>query len=206
MAKPREEIYFSFAPVTPDQKHAGDVWLESDLLFLTGDAGTGKTHLAFGLALQELRLRPKLQIVVSRPMVTAGEDLGFLPGTLAEKTEPFLSPIRALCRRMMLKPPPDLLRIVPLGFMRGETFNDSIMILDEAQSATYEQLKLFLCRMGLGSRAIVIGDSAQRDRPGVSPLEDVIKRLAGVPGVRHVHLSVESCLRHRIVKEALKRL
>jgi len=162
-----------------------------DVIFAIGPAGTGKTFLAVAAALQAMQDGQVRRIVLTRPAVEAGEKLGFLPGDLEEKVDPYLRPIydalndlsspAAVLRMREL----DMIEIAPLAFMRGRTLNDSFVILDEAQNATSGQMKMFLTRMGEGTRAVVTGDHTQSDLPGnrAGGLEDAIRRLRGVEGV-----------------------
>jgi phosphate starvation-inducible PhoH-like protein len=162
-----------------------------DVIFAIGPAGTGKTFLAVAAALQAMQDGQVRRIVLTRPAVEAGEKLGFLPGDLEEKVDPYLRPIydalndlsspAAVLRMREL----DMIEIAPLAFMRGRTLNDSFVILDEAQNATQGQMKMFLTRMGEGTRAVVTGDHTQSDLPGnrAGGLEDAIRRLRGVEGV-----------------------
>ena len=174
-----------------------------------GPAGSGKTYLAVALALEALRSEQVRKIVLVRPAVEAGEKLGFLPGDMFAKVNPFLRPLldaiydmldTEQVRRYLAN---DVIEIVPLAFMRGRTLNDTFMILDEAQNTTCTQMKMFLTRMGLNSRIVVTGDSTQIDlEKGVeSGLKDGIRRLSHIPGVAIVRLNGQDIVRHRLVRE-----
>jgi phosphate starvation-inducible PhoH-like protein len=179
-----------------------------DIVFGIGPAGTGKTYLAVGLALQALRERAVRRIVLTRPAVEAGEKLGFLPGDLVEKVNPYLRPLHDaihdladgdLARTLIDRGD---LEVAPLAFMRGRTLNDSFIILDEAQNTTHDQMKMFLTRMGLHSKAVVTGDITQVDLPRdqVSGLAHALSVLTGVKGIGMVKLDRCDVVRHRVVQ------
>lgn len=179
------------------------------LVFCDGPAGSGKTYLAVAQALQALRSEEVRKIVLVRPAVEAGEKLGFLPGDLLAKVNPFLRPLLDAIndlldydqvRRYMAN---DVIEVVPLAFMRGRTLNDTFMILDEGQNTTITQMKMFLTRMGVNSRIVVTGDATQNDLPAGtrSGLRDGISRLSGIEGVAIVRLTGKDIVRHRLVRE-----
>ncbi|MFL6207105.1 MAG: PhoH family protein, partial [Acidimicrobiales bacterium] len=179
-----------------------------DIVFGVGPAGTGKTYLAVAMAVAALMKREVARIVLTRPAVEAGERLGFLPGDLHEKVHPYLRPLYdALYDMIEAEKVASLMEkgtieVAPLAFMRGRTLNDSFIILDEAQNTTPEQMKMFLTRIGFGSKAVVTGDTTQVDvaggRSGLGGLERV---LEGIDGLRWVHLTSGDVVRHRIVQD-----
>ena len=181
---------------------------ENDLTFCTGPAGTGKTYLAVAAAAGMLKRQQVKRIVLARPAVEAGERLGFLPGDLAAKVNPYLRPLfDALndmidfeqVKRFMMN---DVIEVIPLAFMRGRTFNESVVILDEAQNTTVSQMLMFLTRLGNDSKMIVTGDPRQTDlEPDVeSGLRDALGRLSGIKGIAHVTLDRADIVRHRLVQ------
>ncbi len=181
---------------------------DRELVFCVGPAGTGKTYLAVAVAVQALRRGKIKKIVLARPAVEAGEKLGFLPGDLEAKINPYLRPLLDALhdlidyeqiRRYMEN---DLIEIAPLAFMRGRTLNDSVIILDEGQNATVPQMKMFLTRMGQNARVVVTGDITQVDLPPatVNGLADAVDRLKDVPGVAAVYLGKTDIVRHPLVQ------
>ncbi len=183
----------------------------NDIVFAIGPAGTGKTYLAVASAVAALRRHEVGKIVLARPAVEAGESLGFLPGDLREKVDPYLRPLYDALDDML---PADKLKtslerrtieIVPLAYMRGRTLNNAFIILDEAQNATGMQMKMFLTRMGGNSRAIVTGDITQIDLPSrtVSGLVEIQDVLKGVEGVSFVYLDKGDVVRHKLVKDII---
>ena len=202
----------SVRPRTPGQEKYVEAIRGNDLAFCTGPAGCGKTYLAVAMALNALRTEQVRKIVLVRPAVEAGEKLGFLPGDMLAKVNPYLRPLLdALVdilnfdqvKRYMEN---DIIEIVPLAFMRGRTLNDTFIILDEAQNTTATQMKMFLTRMGEGSKIVVTGDTTQIDLPErvKSGLGDAISRLGDVPGVEAVKLSGHDIVRHRLVREIVR--
>ncbi len=182
---------------------------ENDVVLCAGPAGSGKTYLAVAMAINALRTEQVRRIVLVRPAVEAGERLGFLPGDMLAKVNPFLRPLLDALNDMLTFEQVqrymenDVIEIVPLAFMRGRTLNDTFMILDEAQNTTITQMKMFLTRMGTDSRIVVTGDVTQTDlENGVkSGFSDAIRRLRSVDGVAITELSGEDIVRHRLVRE-----
>lgn len=197
---------------TPNQERYLEAIRTNDLVFGVGPAGTGKTFLAVAAAVHLLKQHRAKKVVLVRPAVEAGEKLGFLPGDLEAKVNPYLRPLLdalhdmadyGTIRRFMEG---DVVEIVPLAFMRGRTLNGSVIILDEAQNSTRGQMKMFLTRMGHGSKMIVTGDPTQVDLPdpGESGLVDAVRRLKRVQGVESVWLDGGDVVRHRLVQRVLE--
>jgi phosphate starvation-inducible protein PhoH and related proteins len=194
-------------PKTLNQKHYVDAIDKHTIVFGIGPAGTGKTYLAMAKAVKALQAKEVNRIILTRPAVEAGERLGFLPGTLYEKIDPYLRPLYDALHDMV---DPDsipkltstgAIEIAPLAFMRGRTLNDSFVILDEAQNTTPEQMKMFLTRLGFGSKIVVTGDITQVDLPGgqVSGLRIVQEILDEVADIRFVRLTSQDVVRHKLV-------
>lgn len=186
--------------------------VSNDLVFCAGPAGSGKTYLAVAAALQALQKEQVRKIVLVRPAVEAGEKLGYLPGDMLAKVNPFLRPLLDALQDMIENEAVqtymenDVIEIVPLAFMRGRTLNDTFIILDEAQNATITQMKMFLTRMGNGSKIVITGDITQKDLPEnvESGLADAVRRLKEIKGIGVVHLQGEDIVRHRLVKSIVK--
>ena len=189
-----------------------DAVAKNDIVFAIGPAGTGKTYLAVATAVAALRQKLVTRIVLARPAVEAGESLGFLPGALEEKVDPYLRPLYDALQELL---EPDRLRrfqdmkiveVAPLAFMRGRTLNDAFIILDEAQNTTPQQMKMFLTRLGSQSKVVVTGDITQIDLPREQPsgLVEVQKFLTGVDGLSFIHLSDRDVIRNPLVQEVIK--
>ena len=206
------ETVFHFKPANESQEKVVESYASHDLLFLTGPAGTGKTHCAMACAIADLKAGRRRQILVVRPIVEVGDTLGFLPGTVDEKISPYFDPIRRLIKRMTFKLPDEVVLFQPLAYMRGDTFEDTVMFLDEAQNASYAQLKMFLTRVGTNSKVLISCDPDQTDVKPRNPdrqscdILSVMKRLSPLKtAVTHTFQEEES-LRHPLVREVLKRL
>lgn len=196
----------SIRPKTEGQRAYVDAIDEHTIVFGIGPAGTGKTYLAMAKAVQALQRKEVNRIILTRPAVEAGERLGFLPGTLTEKIDPYLRPLYDALNEMM---DPELVpkllasgtvEVAPLAYMRGRTLNDSFVVLDEAQNTTPEQMKMFLTRLGFGSRMVVTGDITQVDLPGGSSgLRLVTRILDGVDDIHFARLTSDDVVRHTLV-------
>ncbi len=196
---------------TPNQIVLVETARKNDIVFAIGPAGTGKTYTAVALAVAALKSKQVKRIVLCRPAVEAGERLGFLPGDLKEKVDPYLRPLYDALEDMVPKEKlksfmeTNIIEIVPLAYMRGRTLNAAFVILDEAQNATALQMKMFLTRIGANSRAIITGDLTQIDLPyrDVSGLAQAREILAGIEGIEFVYFNDTDVLRHRLVKEII---
>lgn len=199
-------------PRTNGQKRYVDAIRRNDILFAIGPAGTGKTYLAVGLAVAALKEGKVNRVVLVRPAVEAGESLGYLPGDLREKVEPYLRPLYDAFyemfspERFMKYVEKKVIEIAPLAYMRGRTLNDSFIILDEAQNTTPEQMKMFLTRLGFGSKAVVIGDITQIDLPSGkdSGLKVVKNILEGISGIEFSSLDKSDVVRHEVVQKIVQ--
>jgi len=212
----QEAILFTYRkkPImakTPSQKAYIETIKNNDITFGVGPAGTGKTYLAMAMAVAYLKKQKVNRIILTRPAVEAGEKLGFLPGTLTEKVDPYLRPLYDALYEMV---DPDkikdmleknIIEIAPLAFMRGRTLNDAFIILDEAQNTTKEQMKMFLTRIGFGSKAVITGDITQIDLPKVSQsgLVEALEVLDGVKGIGISHFSEKDVVRHPVVQRII---
>ena len=185
---------------------------EHDMTFAIGPAGTGKTYLAMAMAVRALTRGEVARLILTRPAVEAGENLGFLPGDIYEKVTPYLRPLYDALYEMMEIPKikryldTGIIEVAPLAFMRGRTLNDSFIILDEAQNTTSEQMKMFLTRMGFGSKVVVTGDITQIDLPASKPsgLIEVSRILDGIEGIRFCRLTEHDVVRHGLVQKIVR--
>ena len=197
---------------TPNQQLMVKVFTENDLTFALGPAGTGKTYQAVALAVRALKNREARKIILSRPAVEAGEKLGFLPGDMRDKLDPYLQPLYDALEDMItpakLREYMDtkVIQIAPLAFMRGRTLNDAVIVLDEAQNTTTHQIKMFLTRMGIGSKMVITGDVTQIDLPRTttSGLIHALKVLKDVKGIGVVQFDKRDIVRHQLVQRIVE--
>lgn len=195
-----------------NQQKMVDAYNKEDMVFAIGPAGTGKTYLSIALAVRALKEKTAKKIILSRPAVEAGEKLGFLPGDMKEKIDPYLQPlydaledmIPAVKLQDMIEK--HIIQIAPLAFMRGRTLNDAVVILDEAQNTTSAQIKMFITRMGQNTKMIITGDLTQIDLPhGVrSGLREAVKILNGVEGISFINMCEKDVVRHRLVTRIIQ--
>ena len=197
---------------TPNQYKLIESSIDNDMVFAIVPAGTGKTYTAVALAVRALKNREVRRIILTRPAVEAGENLGFLPGDLKEKLDPYLAPLYDALRDMIPKEKLEFylenktIEIAPLAFMRGRTLDDAFVILDESQNTTTSQMKMFLTRMGESARFIITGDTSQIDLPKhqKSGLKEAISYLSDVKGIGFVYLDGRDVIRHPLVKQIIK--
>ena len=215
LAKEKIEVSAKGAVVTPKTK--GQIeYIEAikqhDLVFGIGPAGTGKTYLAIAMAVNALQKGLVRRIILTRPAIEAGENLGFLPGDMVEKVLPYLRPIYDALYDMMEAEKVEqytekgIIEVAPLAYMRGRTLNDAFIILDEAQNCTSDQLKMFLTRLGFDSKAVITGDVTQSDLPGGKPIglihaEEILK---DIPEIKFIHLTGEDVVRHELVQKIIE--
>lgn len=199
-------------PKSANQRKLVEACFKNDLVFALGPAGTGKTYIAVALAVRALKNREVKRIIITRPAVEAGENLGFLPGDLQEKLDPYLRPIYdALAdmvpsEKLKFYQETRVIEIAPLAYMRGRTLHDAFVLLDEAQNTTSEQIKMFLTRMGPNSKVIITGDQSQVDLPRrqKSGLSEALHVLKEVKGIGIVNLSGKDVIRHKLVKSIIE--
>ncbi len=185
---------------------------ENDMLFAVGPAGTGKTYTAVALAVKALREKEVRKIILTRPAVEAGENLGFLPGDLKEKLDPYMQPLYDALNDMIPYEKlqsyleKGVIQIAPLAFMRGRTLDDSFVILDEAQNTTHNQMKMFLTRMGKNAKFVITGDPGQIDIPNkqISGLKEALLALNSIKGISIIYLDEKDVMRHGLVKKVIK--
>lgn len=197
----------AISPRSENQQKLVEAFRDNDLLFSVGPAGSGKTYVAIALAVRALKNKQVRKIILSRPAVEAGEKLGFLPGDMKDKIDPYLQPLYDALQEMV--PPVKLqeymdtnvIQIAPLAFMRGRTLNDAVVILDEAQNTTTAQIKMFLTRMGRDTKMIVTGDLTQIDLPASqrSGLGEAFRILRDIPGIAFVEMNKSDIVRHKLV-------
>ena len=197
---------------TPNQQLLVNTFKKNDLTFALGPAGTGKTYVAIALAVRALKNREVRKIILSRPAVEAGEKLGFLPGDMKDKIDPYLQPLYDALEDMIpaakLKEymEGNVIQIAPLAFMRGRTLNEAVIVLDEAQNTTTHQFKMLLTRLGMGSKMIITGDVTQIDLPRTtqSGLVQALGILRGVPGIGRVEFDKKDIVRHKLVQRIVE--
>ncbi len=197
---------------TPNQQKLVDAFTKNDLTFAMGPAGTGKTYIAIALAVRALKNREVRKIILSRPAVEAGEKLGFLPGDMKDKIDPYLQPLYDALEDMIpavkLREYMDtkVIQIAPLAFMRGRTLNDAVIVLDEAQNTTVHQIKMFMTRLGMNAKMIITGDITQIDLPRAttSGLVQALKILDGVHGIGRVEFTKKDIVRHQLVQRIVE--
>ena len=185
---------------------------KNDLTFAVGPAGTGKTYTAVAIAVRALKNKEVKRIILSRPAVEAGENLGFLPGDLKEKLDPYLQPLYDALRDMIPSEKLNeylenrIIEIAPLAFMRGRTLDNAFVILDEAQNSTHQQMKMFLTRMGKSAKFIITGDETQIDLPSKQPsgLLEALKVIKNIKGISVIKLDDKDVIRHELVKKIIK--
>jgi len=199
-------------PKTPGQRVYFSAMLNNDIVFAEGPAGTGKTYLAVATALQKLKNQEIARIILCRPAIEAGESLGYLPGDLMDKVDPYLRPLTDALFDMLSADKINryldqkIIEIIPLAYMRGRTLNNAFVILDEAQNTLPMQMKMFLTRLAANSQAVVTGDTTQIDLPdkiesGLVQIQDILR---GIEGIKFVSLKKEDVVRHRLVKEIIR--
>lgn len=198
--------------LTPNQQLLVDMMAKNDMVFAIGPAGTGKTYTGVALAVKALKEKQVKRIILTRPAVEAGENLGFLPGDMKEKLDPYMQPLYDALRDML--PPQSLedyilkgiIQIAPLAFMRGRTLDNAFVILDEAQNTTHSQMKMFLTRMGKNAKFMITGDPGQVDLPRrtISGLKEAILILKNVDGIGILYLDDKDIVRHRLVKKVIE--
>tara|TARA_Y100001934_G_C12202785_1_gene702099 strand:+ start:106 stop:1059 length:954 start_codon:yes stop_codon:yes gene_type:complete len=197
---------------TPGQRKYLEAVVNNDIVFAIGPAGTGKTYQAVALAVSALKNNEVNKIIITRPVVEAGENLGFLPGDLKDKVDPYLTPLYDALDNMLPREKikqymaDKQIEIAPLAYMRGRTLHNSFIILDEAQNSTHMQMKMFLTRIGVTSKAIITGDITQIDLKGneISGLVNAISVLENIKGISFVYLDNADIVRHKLVKEIIK--
>ncbi|MEQ1575322.1 MAG: PhoH family protein [Vicinamibacterales bacterium] len=209
---PRQATRRRVNPKSVNQRKYLDTIDQFDIVFGIGPAGTGKTYLAMAQAVSYLLAKKVSRIILARPAVEAGEKLGFLPGDIQEKVNPYLRPLYDALYDMMDSERAlrlverGTIEVAPIAFMRGRTLNDAFVILDEAQNTTSEQMKMFLTRMGFGSKAVITGDITQIDLPNpkASGLVEAVKIVGGVEGIGFVYFDERDVVRHKLVQQIVK--
>ena len=202
----------SVTPKSPSQRQYMEAIETHDMVFAIGPGGTGKTYLAVAMAVSALLAKQVDRIILARPAVEAGERLGFLPGTLQQKIDPYMRPLYDALYDMLDADKLErylekgIVEVAPLAFMRGRTLNDSFVILDEAQNTTSEQMKMFLTRLGFNSKAVITGDITQIDLPAGrrSGLVEALEVVGRIPGIAFVHFNERDVVRHGLVQQIIK--
>ena len=207
----KQSFHFEF--FNEEQKSAWGLFEKHDVLFLLGPAGVGKTQLSCAFAMSEVLAGRKEKIILTRPVVEAGESLGYLPGTFEEKVAPYMMPMYDCINRCMGKESPQRevinksIEIAPIAYLRGRTWHNSVCIFDEAQNATFSQIKLFITRFGKNSKVIITGDPNQSDIPRREQgLMSVVEKLNGLNGIGIIHFKPSSIVRHPLISSILERL
>lgn len=198
-------------PMTPNQQLLVDTMNKNDMVFAVGPAGTGKTYTGVAMAVKALKEKQVKRIILTRPAVEAGENLGFLPGDMKEKLDPYMQPLYDALRDMLPNEKLEdyilkgIIQIAPLAFMRGRTLDNAFVILDEAQNTTHSQMKMFLTRMGRNAKFMITGDPGQVDLPRrtISGLKEALLILKDVEGVGIIYLDDKDIVRHRLVKKII---
>lgn len=202
----------AITPRSENQRRLVEAFKKDDMLFAVGPAGSGKTYIAIALAVKALKNKEVKKIILSRPAVEAGEKLGFLPGDMKDKIDPYLQPLYDALQEMIPGAKlqeymeQNVIQIAPLAFMRGRTLNDAVVILDEAQNTTSAQLKMFLTRMGWNTKMIITGDCTQIDLPRQtqSGLVEALRILRDIPGISFVEMGKEDIVRHKLVSRIVE--
>jgi phosphate starvation-inducible PhoH-like protein len=208
----KQESIFHLEFLNPEQKASFDIFQKNDIIFLLGEAGCGKTFLSTAFAVTSILTKKVNKIVISRPIVEAGEKLGFLPGTFDEKVLPYMLPIYDTLDDLVGKEGlqrefiNNCLEVAPLAYLRGRTFKNSIAILDEAQNATKTQLKLFLTRIGMNSKLLITGDPKQSDLGQTSGLTEVVEKLKGTAKIGIIEFSSAAIVRHPIISSIVSKI
>jgi phosphate starvation-inducible protein PhoH and related proteins len=208
----RSPLAKTIGPKTKGQKEYFEAIKSHDIVFGIGPAGTGKTYLAMACAVESLKAGEVRRIILTRPAIEAGESLGYLPGDMYEKISPYLRPLYDALYDMMEAERIEkyletgIIEVAPLAYMRGRTLNDAFIILDEAQNASHEQLKMFLTRLGYDSKAVITGDITQSDLPGGKPLGllQAMETLKDIAGIKFSYFSGEDVVRHELVQKIIE--
>lgn len=213
MASSRANNKFHIEFLNTAQKMAYACFQQHDVVFLIGLAGVGKTHLAMAFAINEVLQKRKRKIILTRPVIEAGENLGFLPGELENKVDPYMRPLYDCLDRLVgeqgqqRESVDKAVELAPLAYLRGRTFYNSVCILDEAQNATEKQLKMFLTRFGEGAKLVITGDPKQSDlTEDTIPLVNVVNRLESLPGIGIIRFKEDAVVRHPLVSAIINKL
>ena len=219
--KEHEEMYspvpkqsrFQLEFLNDSQREAYEAYQNNDIVFLIGPAGTGKTFLSVAMAIEELKKKARAKVILTRPLVDAGESLGYLPGDISEKVHSYMLPLYdsldEICGPKGSQGRESIdrkIELAPLGYLRGRTFKNAVCILDEAQNCTRNQMKMFLTRLGSNSKMIVCGDPNQSDLGRKSELMDIASAFVGVAGIAMVNFPVSNIVRHPLIESILERI